>query len=123
MKKMAAVVLCVMVLSMAFVVNESAATTLTPDWFNCTLQNAGVLSTLGFVFATCAGTGGGPSWTDSRFFGYDASSPSGKAMLAAALTAYASGGSAAILFPGQQGTAGGPPAGTTPAAIAAGSVQ
>lgn len=123
MKKMAVVVLCVVMLSMAVAVNESAATTLNPDWFNVTVQNVGVLQTLGFLFATCAGAGGTQSWTDSRFFGYDSSTAAGKAMLAAALTGYASGGTLAVQFPGQQGTVGGPPAGSVPTAIAAGTVS
>ena len=123
MKKMAVVLLCVVMLSMAVAVNESAATTLNPDWFNLTVQNAGVLQTLGFFFATCAGTGGTPSWTDSRFYGYDSSTPTGKAMLAAALTGYASGGTFAVWFPGQQGNAGGVPVGAVPGAIAAGTMN
>ncbi len=123
MKKMAMVLLCVVMLSMAVVVDESGATTANPDWFNVTVQNVGITGNLGFIFATCAGTGGTPSWTDSRFYGYDASTPAGKAMLAAALTGYASGGSLAVQFPGQQGTSGGVPAGTVPVAISAGVVS
>ena len=43
MKKMAMVVLCVMVLSTVAIVNEAAATTANPDWYNCTIQSAGGL--------------------------------------------------------------------------------
>ena len=71
MKKMAMVVLCVMMLSTVAIVNDAAATTVNPDWYNCAVQSCGALTTFGFVFATCAGVGGGGTWADSRVFVID----------------------------------------------------
>lgn len=121
MKKMAMVLLCVMVLSSAIIVNESAATTANPDWFNCTMQSAGVVGAFGFVFVTSAGTGGTTPFTTSTLYAFDATTVNGKAMLAAALTAYASGGAVALYFPGAGITA--PAAGAVPGAIGAGAVS
>ncbi len=122
MKKLLMVVLCVMMLSAAVTVNDASATTANPDWYNCTLQSAGAAGGFYFVFATCAGTGGSASWTDSRVYLID-NSPGGqgKAMLAAALTAFAGGGAAALAFPGF-GNAN-VPAATFIGAVAAGSVS
>ena len=122
MKKVAMVVLCVVMLSMVAFGNEAAATTANPDWYNCTIQSAGGSGAFYFVFATCAGVGGTSSWTDSRVFLIDNSATGqGKAMLAAVLTAYASGGQCALAFPGSGSAA--VPAGTFIGAVGAGSVS
>lgn len=122
MKKMAMVVLCVMMVSAVGIVNNAAATTLNPDWYNCTLQSAGAAGQFYFVFATCAGVGGTASWVDSRVFLIDnAPTGQGKAMLAAALTAAAGSGAAALAFSGF-GNAN-VPAGTFVSAVSAGTAQ
>jgi hypothetical protein len=122
MKKMAVVVLCVVMLSMVVAVNESAATTANPDWYNCAIQSTGASGAFYFVFATCAGVGGTASWADSRVFLIDnAAGGQGKAMLAAVLTGYASSGAVALAFPGF-GNAD-VPAGTFIGAAGAGSVS
>lgn len=125
MKKMAMVVVCVMMLSTMAIVNDAAATTINPDWYNCTIQSTGALgTTFYFVFATCAGVGGGGSWADSRVFLIDSSAAGpGKALLAGLLTGYASGGQAALYIPGFTAVTTGPPAASAVVGVGAGSVS
>jgi len=124
MKKMAMVVLCVMMLSTVVIVNDAAATTLNPDWYNCVVQSAGGLNPIyGFCFATCAGTGGGGAWADSRVFLIDTTTTQGRALLASVLTGYASGGTAALYIPGFTAVPTGPPLGNFISGVGAGSVS
>jgi hypothetical protein len=97
MKKMAMVLLCVVVLSALAIGSESNATPTYPGWYNVTLVSAGALPTYNFYFLFA--TSSDASWTGNRVFLIDASNPATKAALAAALTAYSSSGQASLYMP------------------------
>ncbi len=109
MKKMAMVVLCVMVLSVvAAIGNEAVAAPTNTDWYNCTAVSVGALPApwnFYFVFAT----NNDGWWANSRLFFIDATNAAAKPMLATLLTGYASGGAVALYIPGFSWSAVNPP--------------
>ncbi len=113
MKKMAMVVLCVMVLSVvAAVGSEAIAAPTNTDWYNCTAVSVGALPApwnFYFVFAT----NNDSWWTGSRLFFLDSTNLAAKAMLATVLTGYASGGNVALYIPGYSNSAVNPPPANT----------
>ena len=99
MKKMAMVLVCVMLLSALAISSESNATAANPDWYNVSLQSCGALNNnLYFIFCTSTLTPN-PAWTGQRIFLMDGSNPACKALLAAGLTGVANG-SGALYLPG-----------------------
>ena len=96
MKKMAMVLVCVMLLSALAISSESNATVLNADWYNVTINSSGALTyNIFFVFATS--TLATPAWTGQRVFLMDGSNPACKALLAAGLTGVANGSGALYL--------------------------
>ena len=96
MKKMAMVLVCVMLLSALAISSESNATVANPDWYNVTVNSCGALTyNLYFIFATS--TLATPAWTGQRLFLIDGVNPAGKALLAAGLTGVANGAGALYL--------------------------
>ena len=98
MKKMAMVLVCVMLLSALAIGSESNATPTNPDWYNVTINSCGALDyNLYFIFATSTLTPT-PAWSGQRVFLMDGANVNNKALLAAALTGQA-GGSGALYMP------------------------
>jgi hypothetical protein len=114
MKKMAMVLVCVMLLSVLAIGSEANATTANPDWYNVTIQSCGAVGGLYFIFCTSNDT----LWTGQRIFLMDATNTANKSLLAASLTGQANGGSAALYMPG-----GVPAAGSFVVGVGAGTVQ
>ena len=101
MKKMAMVLLCVMVLSAVAIGNEAnAALPAFPDWYNCTVLSAGSLPSAPFGFYFVFVTSNDALWTGARAFLMNATDPVTKTAYAAALTGYASGGQCSLYIPG-----------------------
>jgi len=97
MKKMAKVLLCVMVLStLAIGSQANAAPPAFAGWYNCTVSSAGSLGSFYFMFVT----NNDAVWTGARTFLIDAANPATNTMLAALLTGYASGGQVSLYLPG-----------------------
>jgi hypothetical protein len=96
MKKMAKVLLCIMVLSVLAIGSDAGATATYPGWYNCTVQSVGALPAPGAVYVIFATDVTGTFWTDSRVFFLDALEKPG---LAAALTALAASGNIALYLP------------------------
>jgi hypothetical protein len=114
MKKMAMVLVCVMLLSVLAIGSESNATTANPDWYNVNIQSCGAVGGLYFVFCTSVDS----LWTGQRIFLMDATNPANKSLLASALTGQAGGGLGALYMPG-----GIPPSGAFIVGVGAGNVQ
>ena len=96
MKKMAMVLLSIMVLSvLAIGTSEVEATTLYPGWYNTTVQSVGALPAPSSVFVIFA-TSSDNSWPNSRVFFLDGLEKPG---LAAALTGLAGTGAVALFLP------------------------
>lgn len=114
MKKMAMVLVCVMLLSVLAIGSQANATTANPDWYNVTIQSTGSVGGLYFIFCTSVNT----LWTGQRMFLIDAANAAAKSQLAAALTGLANSGAAALYSPG-----GVPPAGGFMVGVGAGNVE
>ena len=99
MKKMAKVLVCVMLLSALAIGSESNATAANPDWYNVTINSCGALNwNYYFIFCTSTLTPT-PAWTGQRMFLMDGANTANKALLAAALTGQ-SNGFASLYMPG-----------------------
>lgn len=103
-KKVLVLLLGVMV--MAFCVsNAGAVIPSTPQgWWNVNVTSVGVVAGVGFNYALCTSTEG--AWTGSVSFMFNSADTHAKETLAALLTAYSSGGTAAIFAPGPAPVAG-----------------
>ena len=97
MKKLAMVLVCVLVLSALTFSSAANATTANPGWYNVTVTYIGALPTFGFYSLTA--TSSDTSWNGTRIFLIDATNPETKSMLATALTGYANGGAVAVYLP------------------------
>jgi hypothetical protein len=102
MKKMAMVLICVMVLStLALSSNPVEAVSPYPDWFNCTVTNCGLV--FGNVYFVHVTTVDG-QWQGTNTFFIDAADASSKAAYASMLTAYANNGQVSLYIPSQSVT-------------------
>jgi hypothetical protein len=115
MKKMAMVLVCVMLLSTLAISTESNATAANPDWYNVSINSCGALN-YGLYFVFCTSTDSPAAWTGQRLFLMDGANANSKAMLAAGLTGNANS-SGALYMPS------GIAAGTYCTGVGAGSVQ
>jgi hypothetical protein len=97
MKKLAMVMVCVMVLSALTIGSVANATTANPGWYNVIVTYIGALPTYGFYSLTA--TSSDTSWTGPRIFLIDAANPETKSMLATALTGYANSGGVTLYLP------------------------
>lgn len=118
MKKMAMVLLCVIVLStLAIGSQANAAVPAYADWYNVTATSCGAMTTFYFVFVTSNDA----LWTGVRLFLIDGTNAATKTILAASLTGYASGGQLSLYIPGYS-NASPPPANTFVTGVVAGSL-
>lgn len=99
MKKMAMVLMCVMVLS-GMAIGSANATVANPGWFNVTLVSCGSLPSFNVYVITA--TSNDNTWAGQRVFLMDATNAALKTSFATALTGYSSGGQAAIYLPNTQ---------------------
>jgi hypothetical protein len=114
------VLLCVMVMASVAISNEaSAAVPAFADWYNVTAVSVGALPSFNFYFIFC--TSNDTLWTGVRCYLVDSSNPATKAVLAAGLTGYASGGQLSLYIPGFS-NASPPPANTFVSGVVAGSL-
>ena len=102
MKKMAMVLICVMVLAALAIGSKANATAANPGWYNITVTSVGALPA--FNIYTITATSNDATWTSTHIFLLDSTIPDTKSALATALTAYSNGGLAAIYLPNSQAT-------------------
>ena len=100
MKKMVMVLMCVMVLSAAVTINEANALPAFGDWYNVSIQSVGAAPNAPYNFYFIFCTSSDALWTGPRSFLVDSTNVNNKTMLAALLTAYASGNNASLFMPG-----------------------
>ena len=97
MKKMAMVLVCVMLLSALAIGSDAvAAPPPFPGWYNCKVISVGSFTVNAyFIFAS----NNDGAWTGNRVFLMDGVQPGTKAMLATALTGYAGTGEVSLYLP------------------------
>jgi hypothetical protein len=100
MKRIAMVLVCVMVLSALAIGGVANATVANPGWYNVTLVSIGSLPSYGLYVITCSSDD--TTWTGNRVFLMDATNQAMKTSLAAALTGYSVSGKASIYLPTTQ---------------------
>jgi hypothetical protein len=96
MKKMAMVLVCVMLLS-AFAIGSAAVAAVPPGWYNCTVTSVGIVPAGNYYFVVAQNPDGG--WVGSQSFLIDSTTAAAKTLLATILTGYSGTGQVALFLP------------------------